>query len=145
MTSNNATGADILAAATTIATELDTLLGAEAPAFGTKLASVVTQIRAAQGLPDAESCAEIEDELYALLVSCEPTRRRLDELLPEVVERRSAFESPYALGEPATRDTYTCTRCSYTWPVLSIDDPIAPPENCPVHPGQPLVFRPASG
>jgi hypothetical protein len=37
------------------------------------------------------------------------------------------------LGEPVSFDQYVCPRGDYRWPVLDLDDPVPPPQECPVH------------
>jgi hypothetical protein len=43
-------------------------------------------------------------------------------------------------GEPVSFDQYICPQGDYRWPVLGVDDPVPPPQECPVH-HIPLVFQ----
>jgi hypothetical protein len=134
--------ADILPAARLILAKAADLLGDDAPLFSQRLSELIDRAADASN-PWAREAAE--DELYAWLASREQTRQRMDELLPEPSEQRSAttFEAPFADAEPPPRDRYQCPRCTFAWPVLSVDDPVEPPERCPVHSRQKLVFRAA--
>jgi hypothetical protein len=145
VTSNKPTESDVVSVAVRILDELDLLVGSDAPAFGSRLEVLINKACAAHQMGSDESFAEREDAIYMHLASHNQTRRRLDELLPQLSEYRASYESPYTNSEPGDYDAYVCAECQYTWPVLSIDDPITPPENCPVHQGKALVFRGVRG
>jgi hypothetical protein len=53
---------------------------------------------------------------------------------------RLTYESLPGLGEPVPFDQYVCPRGDFRWPILGVDDPIPPPQECPVH-HLPLVFQ----
>jgi hypothetical protein len=53
---------------------------------------------------------------------------------------RLVYEPLLGLGEPVPFDQWVCPLGDFRWPILGIDDPIAPPHECPVH-HLPLVFQ----
>lgn len=46
---------------------------------------------------------------------------------------RQAYEPLPGYGELVPFDQYICPRGDYRWPILGIDDPVVPPQECPVH------------
>lgn len=133
---------EILKVVTKLTPELPELLGSDAPVFGRVLSEFAEQARVSE---DPAVRADAEDEIYNLLASREGTRERMDQLLPEEQEERG-WAPVVGHSGPVPADRWVCPRkaCTYNFPVLSIDDPVPPPESCPVHPKVRLVFRPAA-
>jgi hypothetical protein len=79
-----------------------------------------------------------EDGLFAVLVAHEPTRRRLDELLPQELEAgdRGGFSLlPGHSPEPSKPLVFACPMGDYEWLVFDVAEPVPP---CPTH-GSALV------
>lgn len=128
---------DIVEVAGRILRELDRW--PEAAALAGPLAAL---LRTAKDETDSDARADHEDELYRLLAGHEATRRRMDELLPHAIGWRG-LEPTYSSGTPVPKDRFVCPAGDLVWTVLGVDDPEPPPERCPVHTDQALVFRPA--
>lgn len=117
---------------------LDELLGDAAPDVRTEL----NRLLEATASPDPDTRTAAEDGLYVLIARHDATRERMREL-PSIDEQRTAFEGTYSAAGPMSYDSYRCPACDYTWPILSVDDPVAPPTACPVHPDRALIFHAA--
>lgn len=100
---------------------------------------------AADSAEPNEGRQRVLDEINELLCSDERTRRRLDELLPELTAQ--ARTDPTGAGElegdpELIFDRWSCPSGDYAWPILDVADEQQPPDRCPNH-GLQLVFRSA--
>jgi hypothetical protein len=83
-------------------------------------------------LAEGNAGVEVEDQLIAALAAREPTRARLDALLPESLstgERGFAplyGHSPY----PPGIEIYRCPQGDYEWPRFDVGERVP---HCPVH------------
>jgi hypothetical protein len=131
--------ADIVVVAATILSELE-----RSPEEGIPVGPLADLVRRAREETGPEARLDREDELYALLAAHEPTRRRMDQLLPADTGREKGLESTYPPPAPVLKDRYVCpVDNGYTWAVLSVEDPRPPLQYCPDHPDVALVFRAA--
>jgi hypothetical protein len=112
---------DILTAARSIRAEVPSLLGQQ----GARVQAALDDLLAA-----ASAGQDVDDQLWQLLVVYEPTRQRLNQLLPEVEEERG-FEPFPGERDAIEADRFVCPRGDYEWPVFDSDDPVL--ERCPNH------------
>jgi rubrerythrin len=112
---------EVISAARTIRVELRTLLGDDADDAGPRLDGML--VRAEQG-------DGVADEMLALLAADERTRRRLEQLLPDVPDGvRSGYIGLPGLGQPSAEIVYRCNICGYEYPIFEVGE-FAPTE-CP--------------
>ncbi|OBK44799.1 hypothetical protein [Mycobacterium sp. 1081908.1] len=79
-----------------------------------------------------DSGESVEDQLIAILVSREPTRVRLDALLPDSLAagERGYAPMPGKYPEPPDTEVYVCPQGDYAWPRFSAGEPVPV---CPTH------------
>lgn len=104
------------------------------------LARLIREVQEAGSQEDREDAV---DRIYELLARDEPTRQRLDELLPKEPEERRGGGYDDLAGDPEpVYDCYACPNGDYAWPILDVADPTPPLSTCP-HDGETLTFRAA--
>ncbi len=107
-----------------ISRELPQLLGPDdREEVGARLSALRTRL----GEGDA-----VEDEIIALLAEREPTRARLDELLPAsaLLGDRGFEPLPGRSPIPPGVELYSCPHRDYLWPRSDVAEPVP---NCPNH------------
>ena len=101
-----------------IQAELPGLMGTEAADVGRELAAALD--------------GEDEDEIFAVLTSREPTRERLDALLPEdLASGERGFDPlPGISSKPSEAVWFRCPEGDYEWPAFDVGES---PPLCPHH------------
>ncbi len=131
---------EILSAARTVQSELDTLLGDKAAEVAPKLAQLINEVEAGQTL---------DLDLWEFLTEYDATDRRMTELLKETQSEDTihynpmgeisheyirlgdvSYSPPPGIRRPSSLQKYTCPQCDYTWERRHIGEDI--PE-CPEH------------
>jgi hypothetical protein len=67
---------------------------------------------------------DVGDEILELLASTEPTRRRIDELLPVEEFDKALTDVPDfpGFGDPVEAIVYACPQCDYEYPVVEVGE-----------------------